>query len=587
MLSRNILYCLRIKGRVKLALLCVLSLFNAVAEMLGIGLIIPLIGVLLNPGVLDRYHQLDFITHTFTHREIVVGTILIAIIFYIVKNTFSFFALRYQFKLLYEIYKDVANRLYQKMLSCNRLDALKISKASASNLISAVPVTLVTSLLVPTVILFIESMMVIMVGGLLFFYNFVTAFLIFFIFGALAASFQIYIKKRVAHYAEQAQKNYVHMNQLLNDGVGLLTEIQLYRQGKKWMSRFQNNTDAVGQANCMVTFFGQMPKQLIEAVGVVVVLFVLLGGFLWGASSHWLLVNITIFGAASMRLMPSVNRIMTSIVNIKSYSFIADQVATELQQDKIQPGLLNEERITGSAAENLIVAKDISYQYPKVPTPLFVKQNFTIKTGQLNIFIGPSGVGKSTLLDLAMGFLKPTAGQLRFKGKAFKQLLSDQAGYLPQSVHLLAGTVRENISFAKSVDDQAIWSALHKADIASFVESLPQGLDTMIGEGGVTVSGGQRQRLGIARALCHQPEILFLDEPTAALDVGSSHQVMKTIKHLRGDVTLLMVTHDIDKARQADHIVFVGADKAILQGTYESLLNHSGFDNFIRHPEDG
>ena len=128
MLSRNILYCLRIKGRVKLALLCVLSLFNAVAEMLGIGLIIPLIGVLLNPGVLDRYHQLDFITHTFTHREIVVGTILIAIIFYIVKNTFSFFALRYQFKLLYEIYKDVANRLYQKMLSCNRLDALKISK---------------------------------------------------------------------------------------------------------------------------------------------------------------------------------------------------------------------------------------------------------------------------------------------------------------------------------------------------------------------------------------------------------------------------------------------------------------------------
>ena len=586
MISKNIWFCLKLQGRLKLSVFIGLSLFNAIAEMLGIGLVIPLIGILLNPHFLNRYPAFDFITQRFTGHQIVLIAIAGTILFYLVKNIMSYFALRYQFRMLYDTYELVSNALYTKFTYAKRETTEKYTQASLQNLVQALPLAMAISVLVPVVILMIECVMILLVGGLLFAYNFVSAALIFLVFGGIALLFYWHVKRRVAHFGAMAQEKSIVMTQLLNDSKSLITEIQLYNRVGSWLERFKDAAASVGAANFVVTFFNQVPKQIIESIGVMVVLGVLLIGFIAGASTHWLLINITVFGAAAMRLMPSVNRIMSSLVLIKSYGFVADKISGVLRDDAQQIILQPLSEVANDYRGPVLEAQAISFCYPKTDKVIFENESFTVPQGALVSLVGASGAGKSTLMDLMMGFLEPTSGKLLFQGHSISGLLGKGVAYLPQNVHLLSGTVRDNIAFGREVDDQQIWDALTSADIADFVRGLPECLNTPIGESGVTVSGGQRQRLGIARALCQSPKILFLDEPTASLDMQSTQQILETIEHLRGSVTMLLVTHDIEQARLADQLLFLSTDHTLLQGTYEELKQHSVFNAFIAKRHD-
>ena len=204
--------------------------------------------------------------------------------------------------------------------------------------------------------------------------------------------------------------------------------------------------------------------------------------------------------------------------------------------------------------------QQVSFKYPGIETNVIENVNLTIKKGESIAFIGSSGAGKTTIADIILALLKPTKGKILMDGIDVEDLGSQWnhiIGYVPQATYIIDGTIRSNIAFGENkehIDDNKIWQALEISQLNDFVKNLPKGLDTMVGERGVRFSGGQRQRLAIARALYRDPDILVLDEATAALDNDTETEVMKAIEALQGYKTLIIVAHRLTTVKKCDII---------------------------------
>jgi ABC-type multidrug transport system fused ATPase/permease subunit len=207
-----------------------------------------------------------------------------------------------------------------------------------------------------------------------------------------------------------------------------------------------------------------------------------------------------------------------------------------------------------------IELKNIVYAYPNTDKLIFDNANMQIPYGKSVGIMGPSGAGKSTIVDILLGLLKVREGTIECDGvnifDNYPAWLS-QIGYIPQSIYLVDEPIRNNIAFGiadDEIDDNRIWEVLEEAQLKEFIETLPEGLDTAIGDRGVRLSGGQRQRIGIARALYHNPEILVFDEATSALDNETEAAVMEAINSFHGRKTMVIIAHRLNTIEKCDII---------------------------------
>jgi len=225
--------------------------------------------------------------------------------------------------------------------------------------------------------------------------------------------------------------------------------------------------------------------------------------------------------------------------------------------------------------------KNVSFSYPRGREVALRDISLQIKAGETIAFVGESGAGKSTLVNLAIGFRLPTAGCVKLDGYDLRELdlrtYRRQIGVVPQTTLLFNGTLRENVTYGlEKISDEALWKTLADANLAEFVRSLPQGLDTPLGESGTRLSGGQRQRLAIARALMRSPRLVILDEATSALDTESERLVQEALVRLTQGRTTLIVAHRFSTIRHAHRIVVLSGGKIVEQGTHAELLAREG-----------
>ena len=212
-----------------------------------------------------------------------------------------------------------------------------------------------------------------------------------------------------------------------------------------------------------------------------------------------------------------------------------------------------------------------------------------IPSGAILAIAGPSGSGKTTLVDVILGILVPTSGDVTISNLKPNQAIEKWPGaiaYVPQDVLIVNGTIRDNVSLGYETrleDEPLVWDALKVASLDKLVESLPDGLDTQVGDRGTRFSGGQRQRLGIARAMFSKPKLLILDEATSSLDGDSEAEITDTILNLKGNVTVLIIAHRLSSIRNADQLVYLEAGKVEGIGTFEEV--RSRIPNFERQAQ--
>lgn len=309
------------------------------------------------------------------------------------------------------------------------------------------------------------------------------------------------------------------------------------------------------------TVMGNIPKLMIEAVTVSAMLGVIAVLMLRGKNVSDLVPQLSAFAMAAVRLLPSANRVSTAFNNISYQEPMLDKMIENMRDMSEWEGTWGEAtHETTITLEKQLELHDITYRYPNAEEPVLRNANMLIPVGKSVGIVGVSGAGKTTAVDILLGLLKPENGQVLADGKSIEE---DYRGwlshlsYIPQNIYMLDDTIRANVAFGfdlKKVSDEQIWRALREAQLEEFVKSLPDGLDTQIGERGVRLSGGQRQRIGIARALFTDPELIILDEATSALDNETESAIMDAINALHGKKTLIIIAHRLTTIEECDMV---------------------------------
>ncbi len=284
---------------------------------------------------------------------------------------------------------------------------------------------------------------------------------------------------------------------------------------------------------------------------------------------------------AAIRILPSVNRISNSITTIAYNEPMLDKLMENVSSMEGIAGIIDEDRKNAYRRQKApkikrdeqndavsalpvmrqtIVFKTIKYRYPNSEHFVLDGADMVIHKGESIGIVGSTGAGKTTAVDLILGLLSPQEGRIEVDGVDIKTDLREwrsQIGYIPQSIFMLDGSIRENIAFgvaSSDISEDEVWRSLEEAALADFVKTLPDGLGTEIGERGVRLSGGQRQRIGIARALYAKPSVLILDEATSALDNETEAAIMESINGLHGQKTMLIIAHRLTTIEGCDHV---------------------------------
>jgi ABC-type multidrug transport system fused ATPase/permease subunit len=331
---------------------------------------------------------------------------------------------------------------------------------------------------------------------------------------------------------------------------------------------FADNYEDTGKVGAKIsrqyTVMNNIPRLLIETIFVSSILGYIIIYILRGGDITQLVQMIAALGVAAVRLMPSVNRINTYMTDISYFKPCLDYVYENMNINEISrktnQTLKPVDETKTMELKDKIELKNIVYAYPNTDKLIFDHANMQIPYGKSVGIMGPSGAGKSTIVDILLGLLKAREGTIECDGvdifDNYPAWLS-QIGYIPQSIYLVDEPIRNNIAFGiadDKIDDDRIWEVLEEAQLKEFIETLPEGLDTAIGDRGVRLSGGQRQRIGIARALYHNPEILVFDEATSALDNETEAAVMEAINSFHGRKTMVIIAHRLNTIEKCDII---------------------------------
>jgi ABC-type multidrug transport system fused ATPase/permease subunit len=289
---------------------------------------------------------------------------------------------------------------------------------------------------------------------------------------------------------------------------------------------------------------------------------------------------LSVFMAASTRISPAILRLQQGAVSIKSSVGSAGptlDLIEELKELSAGSEKVDELDFEHAGFTGEIKLENVSLKYPTKKMPAVRDISLGIRQGEVVSFVGPSGAGKTTIIDIILGVLEPDSGSVQIQGLPPLSAIRTwpgAIGYVPQDVMISNGTIRQNVCLGflpTEVAADEIWRALELAQLAEFVRGLPEGLDTPVGDRGTKLSGGQRQRLGIARAMFTKPKLLVLDEATSSLDGTTEASISEAVHNLKGGVTIVMIAHRLSTVKESDVIHYLANGKLEMSGTFDEL----------------
>jgi ATP-binding cassette subfamily C protein len=389
------------------------------------------------------------------------------------------------------------------------------------------------------------------------------------------------VNPRLSRLGSEAQDLAADNLRILQESLQGLRDIRVLGRESFFVSLFASSRARLAQNRTARAVLQQVPAATVETAFIL-----FLSGFLvitavTGDSTRDALPVIGMFAYVGLRLKPSLNQSISSLNGMRYAAAAIDDLYTDLERAQSWQQPDQDAAVESIRFDREIQLRNVTLQYANASRPAVAEATLTIPRGSSVGFVGPTGSGKSTLVDLLIGLLQPDLGQVLVDDTDITTRSGawlTRLGIVPQVIFVFDDTVRRNIALGEPdhvIDESRLRAAVSLAQLDGFVSRLPGGLDAVLGERGVRVSGGERQRIGIARALYRQPDVLVLDEGTSALDNRTEAEFMAAIEGLRGDYTTILVAHRLTTVRRCDRIYVLDAGRIVAEGTYDELAASS------------
>ena len=552
-----------------MVLIVFLMLIGGILESLSISVVIPVIEVLLDPEAVENNWLLAALYNGMGLTSITQFTVVMMLALigaFVLKNLFLFLQNVVQLRFVYtnqfatsrKMMINFMNRPYEYYLNA---DTAVIQRSITSDVNNMYGLILALLQLISEAVVFVCLVAVLLVVDAQMIMTIAVLLLV------VLIVIKVVIKPIMVKAGQENQDFYSGLFKWIEQSVMGIKEIKIANKEQYFISEYAKCGFGYVNAVQKYNLYNSTPRLLIETVCIAGLVLYMLVVMLQGASVTEMMPQLTTFGLAAMRLIPSANRINNHLTSISYFEPFFMGVSDNLQEDIHDDSIVYDVEAYSKAKEikkldlsKEITLQDITYKYPNTETLIFDHADMTIPIGSAIGIVGTSGSGKTTIVDVMLGLLQLQTGKILADGvdvsTNYEGWLKN-IGYIPQTIFMIDSTIRKNVAFGfadEDIDDERVWAVLKEAQLDEFVRGLPDGLDTGIGERGIRISGGQRQRIGIARALYEDPEVLVLDEATSALDNDTEAAIMDSINRLHGKKTLVIIAHRLQTIEKCDMV---------------------------------
>lgn len=583
-LAKSLLILSR-RDRFLIYVVVVMQIIFALLDLVGV-IIVGLIGSLAVSGVSGVkpgnkvYSFLSFLhieSQNIQFQATVLG--LIAAVFLGVKSLLTLFFNRKSAYFLSRRGALISRNLVQKLLGQNLLKINERSLMETINIVTNGVTSITVGVLGTFVFLIADISLLFILGVGLFVVDTVIAFSTLILFSSIAILLYRFLHQKVRNLGEKQNSLMIAGNERISEVVTSFREIYVRNRRYFYANVIGDMRLALADVFAESSFLPNISKYTIEITLVFGALGIAGFQFITQPAGHAVAV-LSIFLAASTRIAPAVLRIQQGLLLIKG-SFGTAYPTIRLIEELVDYPSLDK---TDDAIdfehhgfEPTITIKSVTFKYPSSDKNALSEISLSIEAGKSIAIVGPSGSGKTTLIDVMLGLLPISLGTCLISGfnsmEAIK-LWPGSIAYVPQDIVITNGTIASNVAMGyelSGIDEKKIWDALELAQLKEFVLALPEGIHTNVGDRGKKISGGQRQRLGIARALFTNPKLLIMDEATSSLDGTTEAGITESIYKLRGRVTVITIAHRLSTVRNCDEVVYLEQGKILANGTFSEV----------------
>ncbi|MCM1045127.1 MAG: ABC transporter ATP-binding protein/permease [Candidatus Gastranaerophilales bacterium] len=556
--------------------LIVLMIIGAFLQTAGVGLLVEVVQIVIDPQAVQESRLVGSVYEwmgTKDYRTFSVTIMALLILVFVAKNLFLYVQQKLTFSFVYtnqfrtseRMMRNYLRRSYEFYLNADTAVVQRSITSDVNNMYALI-LALLQMLSDGVVSLFIIGYCLLTNGTMTV------------ILAVVLVAVMLVVKKVLKPIMYKAGKDnqdyYSGLFKWISQTVQGIKEVKIACKEQYFVSEYKKCGKGYVDAVQRYSLYNNIPKLLIETVCVATMVGYMIFQVASGVSTENMLNVLTTLAAAAFILLPCVNRINNQINSIAYFEpffmGVSDNLQDEISGDKVDLSFATDEEEKLPVREK-IELKDITYAYPNTEKLIFDHAGLVIPAGASVGIVGTTGAGKSTVVDILLGLLEVKSGTICVDGqdvKAHYRGWLKNIGYIPQMIFMLDDTIRKNVAFGvpeEKIDEKKLWRALQEAQLDEFVRSLPQGLDTGIGERGIRLSGGQRQRISIARALYNDPEVLILDEATSALDNDTEAAIMESINRLQGRKTLVIIAHRLQTIEKCDIVYRVEDGKAVIE----------------------
>ena len=572
------------KQKRRLVRLGVMIFIGGMLETLGVSAIIPVVNALLNPAKIASYiaknETLSSICAALHINidggsNIAIPLIGALIVIYILKNLYLLFLIYRQNDFIATARNDMISRVMREFLNRPYEDYLGADIPTTFRITDS-DIPKMFSMMIALLNLSTEVVVSILIVIVLFMQDYKLTLFIMAVFLLMTFIVTKLLKTRLNRVGRQSQEVSSRIAKWRIESIYGLKDVKVLGREDFFIRNYYESGKVGAELSCKYAVLNSTPRLLIETVFIVSVLAYVGIYILGNGDVDAMMTTLTTFAVAAIRVLPSVNRINTYMTEIAydqpSLDFVYENLQESMKMDAEMAKLRSNKREEPLVLNDRIVLDNISFHYPASDQMIFEGAHMEVPRGKSVGIMGASGAGKSTIVDILLGLLHAQEGTITCDGvnifDNYESWLA-QIGYIPQSIYLVDESIRDNIAFgidADRIDEDRIWEVLREAQLDEFIKTLPEGLDTFIGDRGVRLSGGQRQRIGIARALYHNPEILVFDEATSALDNDTEAALMEAINSFHGKKTMIIIAHRLNTIEKCD-IIYKVADAKLVETT--------------------